>query len=147
MSGVIIRDVKPTDRLSWSDLWAGYLDFYKETLDPAVTETTWSRLNDPAEPMFAWVAEDGRDLIGLAHCVLHRGTWSIGDFCYLEDLYVAPAARGNGVGRALIEAVYARADALGCARVYWMTHESNTAARALYDKIGKFSGLVQYRRR
>lgn len=144
---MIIRDLRPTDRAQWDPLWAGYLAFYESTLEPAVTETTWARLNDPTEPMFALVAEDnaGR-LVGVTHCVLHRGTWAIEDFCYLEDLFVSPHARGRGAGRALIEAVYARADALGCARVYWLTHETNTTARKLYDQVGRNLGFIQYRR-
>lgn len=141
-----VRDVTSTDRAQWEPLWAGYLAFYETALDPAVTATTWARLNDPAEPMFALVAEDASGkLIGFVHCVLHRGTWSIGDFCYLEDLFVAPSARGAGAGRALIEAVYARADALGCGRVYWLTHENNPA-RKLYDQVARNLGFVQYRR-
>jgi GNAT superfamily N-acetyltransferase len=141
-----IRDLTPKDRPSWENLWAGYLDFYNTPLDPVVTEVTWSRLNDSSEPMFALVAEDERGLVGLVHCVLHRGTWSLGALCYLEDLFVAPVARNQGVGRKLVEAVYARADELKCDRVYWLTHESNTAAQALYDKIAKRSGFIQYRR-
>jgi GNAT superfamily N-acetyltransferase len=85
-------------------------------------------------------------LIGFVHCVFHRGTWAINDFCYLEDLFVAPSARGQGVGRALIEAVYARADAKKCARVYWLTHESNATARKLYDQLAENRGFIQYRR-
>jgi GNAT superfamily N-acetyltransferase len=141
-----IRDLKSGDRPRWEDLWAGYLEFYDTPLDPVVTEVTWSRLNDENEPMFALVAEDERELVGFVHCVLHRGTWSLGLLCYLEDLFVAPAARGQGVGRKLIEAVYARADELKCDRVYWLTHENNTTARTLYDKIAKHSGFIQYRR-
>lgn len=143
---VAIRDLRPSDRPAWENLWAGYLGFYQHPLDPVVTEVTWSRLNDPAEPVFALVAEDQRGLIGLAHCVLHRGTWTLGDLCYLEDLFVAPAARKGGIGRALIEAVYARADKLKCERVYWLTHENNTDAQRLYDKIAQRTGFTQYRR-
>ena len=143
---LIIRDLEASDRPGWEDLWAGYLDFYEQPIDPVVTEVTWSRLNDPAERIFGLVAQQGRDLVGLAHCVLHRGTWSVGDFCYLEDLFVAEAQRGKGVGRALIEAVYERADAAGCDRVYWMTHENNEAAQRLYDKVATRSGFIQYRR-
>src|SRR5262249_49784802 len=109
-------------------------------------EVTWSRLLDPNEPMFALVAEEKRDLLGVVHCVLHRGTWAINQLCYLEDLFVAPEARGKGVGRALIEAVYARADANQWDRVYWLTHEPNTTARALYDKVAQTRGFIQYRR-
>ncbi len=141
-----IRDLKPSDRPSWENLWAGYLEFYQHALDPVVTEVTWSRLNDPAEPMFALVAEDQRGLIGLAHCVLHRGTWALGDYCYLEDLFVAPAARQSGIGRALIEAVYARADQLQCDRVYWLTQETNADAQRLYDQVARRTGSIQYRR-
>lgn len=144
---MIVRDIFETDRTEWTPLWAGYLAFYESTLNSAVTDTTWARLLDSAEPMFALVAEnDAGDLIGFVHCVLHRGTWAIGDFCYLEDLFVAPEARGSGAGRALIEAVYARADVLGCERVYWLTHESNAAARKLYDQVASNRGFIQYRR-
>jgi len=142
-----IRDLRPTDRAQWAPLWDGYLEFYNTALDPEVTKTTFARLNDPAEPMFALVAEDETGaLIGVTHCVLHRGTWAIGDFCYLEDLFVSPAARGRGVGRALIEAVYARADANGWSRVYWLTHETNAEARQLYDRVARNLGFIQYRR-
>ena len=141
-----IRDIIPDDRPGWEDLWIGYLDFYGVALDPVVTEVTWSRLIDPHERMFATVAERNGELVGLVHCILHRGTWTIGELCYLEDLYVTEEARGHGVGRALIEAVYARADAAGCARVYWLTHESNLTARRLYDKVASHRGFIQYRR-
>lgn len=141
-----IRDLKTDDRPAWENLWAGYLEFYQQPMDAVVTEVTWSRLNDPKEPLFALVAEDSRGLIGMAHCVLHRGTWTLGDFCYLEDLFVAPGARNTGIGRALIEAVYARADELKCERVYWLTHETNVDAQKLYDKVARRSGFIQYRR-
>lgn len=144
---MIIRDITPGDRSQWERLWAGYLAFYESSLAPEVTATTFRRLLDPSEAMFCLVAEGGDGaLVGFAHCVLHRGTWAIGDFCYLEDLFVAPEMRGGGVGRGLIEAVYARADALGCSRVYWLTHETNTAARALYDRVARYRGFIQYRR-
>jgi len=143
-----IRDLAKDDRPGWEHLWGGYLDFYQAAMEPVVIEVTWSRLLDDAQPMFALVAEDDatKELIGLAHCVLHRGTWAIGEFCYLEDLFTAPAARRRGVARALIEAVYARADALGCERVYWLTQASNEAARKLYDQVAVNQGFIQYRR-
>src|SRR5262249_40548655 len=116
----IVRDLRSDDRPGWESLWAGYLDFYEARMEPVVIEVTWSRLLDPSEPMFALVAEDAdpHELIGFVHCIIHRGPWAIGNFCYLEALFTAAAARKRGVGRALIEAVYARADQLGCERVY-----------------------------
>lgn len=141
-----VRDLRTTDRPDWEELWAGYLEFYDEQLDPVTIETTWARLNDPAEPMFALVADRGGVLIGLVQCVLHRGTWAQHDLCYLEDLFVAPTARKQGVGRALIEGVYARADELQCDRVYWLTHETNGTARSVYDQVARRTGFIQYRR-
>lgn len=144
---MIIRDARAGDRAQWDELWAGYLTFYESTLAPDVTDTTWRRLLDPAEPMQALVAEDESGaLIGFTHVVFHRGTWSVGDFCYLEDLFVAPTARKQGAARALIEAVYTLADQRGAGRVYWLTHESNTTARALYDQVAQNRGFIQYRR-
>lgn len=144
----VIRDLLKEDRPGWENLWGGYLDFYQAPMDPVVIEVTWSRLLDPEQPMMALVAKDAatHELIGLTHCVFHHGTWAVGEFCYLEDLFVAPTARRQGVARALIEAVYARADARKCERVYWLTHESNTGARRLYDQLAKNMGFIQYRR-
>ena len=100
---MIIREARAADRAQWDDLWAGYLNFYESTLAPDVTDTTWRRLLDPNEPMQALVAEDERGaLIGFTHVVFHRGTWSVGDFCYLEDLFVAPTARKQGAARAQV---------------------------------------------
>ena len=143
-----IRELLSEDRPAWESLWAGYLDFYEAPMDAVVMEVTWSRLLDPNEPMMCLIAKDAgtHELIGFVHCVFHRGTWAINDFCYLEDLFVAPSARKEGVGRALIEAVYARADAKKCARVYWLTHESNATARKLYDQVAENRGFIQYRR-
>ncbi len=144
---MIIRESKPTDREAWAPLWQGYLEFHESEVPAAVTDTTWSRFNDPAEPMLCLVAEDNDGcLLGFTHIIFHRGTWTIGDFCYLEDLFVAPNARNRGVARALIEAVYALADQRGAERVYWLTHETNAIARALYDKVAKHRGFIQYRR-
>ena len=144
---MIIRSSKPTDRAAWEPLWAGYLKFYNSELPRAVTDTTWSRFQDPAEPMQCLVAEDDDGgLIGFTNIVFHRGTWAVGDFCYLEDLFVAPNARNRGIARALIEAVYALADERGAERVYWLTHETNTTARKLYDQVAEHRGFIQYRR-
>ncbi|MEZ5995974.1 MAG: GNAT family N-acetyltransferase [Hyphomonadaceae bacterium] len=143
-----VRDLAAADRAQWEPLWRGYLDFYEEAFEGPQADLTFSRLLDPDEPMFAFAAEDDDGaLIGIVHCVLHRSTGTRGDYCYLQDLFTAPAARNKGAGRALIEAVYARADALGCARVYWHTHRDNTVAQALYDKLAERSAFVQYRRK
>jgi GNAT superfamily N-acetyltransferase len=142
-----IRLARPDDRAAWEALWAGYLEFYNSELPRAVTDTTWARFHDPAEPMTCLVAEDKNGaLIGFTHLVFHRGTWSIGDFCYLEDLFVAETARGRGAARALIEAVYDLADQRGAERVYWLTHETNTVARVLYDQVARNRGFIQYQR-
>ena len=144
-----VRDLRREDRPGWEALWAGYLHFYKASVARAVTDTTFARLLDPNEPMFSLVAEDDdtQNLIGMVNCVIHRSTWSEQNYCYLGDLFTADAARHRGVGRALIEAVYTRADALKLARVYWMTHETNDTARSLYDQVAERSGFIQYRRK
>jgi len=142
-----IRMLEAGDRAAWAPLWQGYLDFYKVSLPAEVTQTTWRRLNDPAEPMHALGAfdEDGR-LLGIAHYIFHRSTWSPTSYCYLNDLFTVPAGRGKGVGRALIERLYEEAKAAGSTRVYWLTHESNETAQALYDRIADKPGFIQYRK-
>ena len=141
-----IRPPHTGDRHAWDELWRGYLRFYRSRLAPEVTEGTWARLLDPAVQPHGLVAElDGR-LVGFAHYLFHPSTWSASSYCYLEDLFTAPEARGRGVGRALIEAVYAAADAAGASSVYWQTQEFNADGRALYDTLAQRTSFIVYRR-
>jgi GNAT superfamily N-acetyltransferase len=145
---ITVREIQASDRAAWEVLWDGYLQFYNQYLPSEVTEFTWSRLLDPKEPLSGFVAVDAADqLRGFVHHHIHLSTWSVQGYCYLEDLFVEPSARGLGAGRALIEAVYAWADERGATRVYWHTGETNKQARRLYDRVGMFVPYVQYRRR
>jgi len=147
---VTVRAVAPADHEAWLPLWDGYNAFYGRAgataLSPDITAMTWSRFFDAYEPVHALVAEADGQLLGLAHYLFHRSTTRIEPSCYLQDLFTVPAARGRGVGRALIEAVYEQAREAGCPRVYWQTHESNATAMALYDTLAERSGFVVYRR-
>jgi len=142
---VEIRPVRPDERDAWEPLWSGYLTFYETAVAPEVTDTTWKRLHDPTEPMHVLGAYIDGALIGIVHFLFHRSTWTVGDYCYLQDLFTAPAARGRGAGRALIEAVTERARQAGASRVYWLTHEANATARFLYDRVADRPGFIQYR--
>lgn len=130
---VLVRDLEAADRAAWQPLWDGYNAFYGRegatALDPAVTQVTWARFLDPQEPVFALVAESNGHLVGLTHFLYHRSTTRIELTCYLQDLFTAPSCRGQGIGRALIEAVGARARAAGVKRVYWQTHHTNATGR------------------
>jgi GNAT superfamily N-acetyltransferase len=143
---MIIRIAREADFAQWLPLWRGYQAFYKTDIPEVTTATTWSRFLDPSEPMHCAVAEQGDRLIGLVHYIQHRSCWTVGDYVYLQDLFVDPDARGTGVGRALIEHVYASGAMVHAARVWWLTHESNTQAMALYDRMADRSGFVQYRK-
>lgn len=147
MSNVSIRSVAPTDFAQWQPLWQGYNRFYGRPAFPdEITKTTWSRFFDAHEPVYAVVAEKEGQLVGLVHYLFHRSTTQIEPVCYLQDLFTSEATRGQGVGRALIEAVYERARTAGCPRVYWQAHESNLTAMKLYDKVAERSGFVVYRK-
>jgi len=143
---VEIKAVERDDFDIWLPLWKGYQRFYEVTIPESVTRETWDRFLDPIEPMHAALAVAGDEAVGLVHSIYHRSTWMTGDYCYLQDLFVADAARGNGVGRTLIEHVYADAKRRGAPRVYWLTHESNQSARQLYDRVADRSGFIQYRK-
>ena len=143
---IVIRPVGPDERADWEPLWAGYLSFYKATLAPGVTDVTWARFHDPDEPMHLVGAYVDGKLTGIVQFLFHRSTWTAGDYCYLQDLFVADSARGLGLGRRLIEAVYARARAAGASRVHWLTQTNNATARLLYDRIADNSGFMQYRK-
>jgi len=146
MPALQIRPVTPEDFDAWLPLWKGYQAFYRVDIPEAVTRGTWERFLDPAQPMHAALAIDGARAVGLVHWIYHRSTWTAGDYCYLQDLFVAQDTRGTGAGRALIEHVYADARGCGAARVYWLTHETNHTAMQLYDRIADRPGFVQYRK-
>lgn len=140
-----VRSIEAGDRAAWDGLWAGYLAFYETELDPAATEETWRRLVDPTGPIHGQVAVDANgDLVGLVHHLFHPSTWSTTSVCYLEDLYVDPNARRDGVGRALIEAVADAARSAGSDQVYWHTQATNARARTLYDQVARHDGFVVY---
>ena len=145
-----VRPIAASDHAAWKPLWDGYNAFYGRenatALPQAVTDTTWRRFFDPAEPVHALVAESDGRLVGLVHYLFHRNTTMLGPVCYLQDLFTDASQRGKGVGRALIEAVYEEARRAGSPRVYWHTHETNKTAMALYDKVAQHSGFVVYRR-
>jgi GNAT superfamily N-acetyltransferase len=153
---VQIRPLRRADRAAWEPLWAGYNAFYGRSgdtaLPEAISEATWERCFDPAEPVHALVAEApahvGRGgagaLLGLVHYLYHRSTTRIEPVCYLQDLYTAEAARGQGIGRALIEAVYAASRAAGVHRVYWHTQAGNAVARRLYEQVAAHAGVIVY---
>jgi len=147
---LIIRSVVQTDFAQWLPLWEGYNAFYGrsgETALPAeITQLTWSRFFDVYEPMHALVAEKDGQLLGLVHYLYHRSTIMRNPICYLADVFTNEAARGQGIGRVLIEAVYECARIAGSLRVYWQTHETNLTAMKLYDKVAERSGFVVYRR-
>ncbi|HKX41436.1 MAG TPA: GNAT family N-acetyltransferase [Burkholderiaceae bacterium] len=147
----VVRALATADYAAWKPLWDGYNAFYgragETALSPDITAMTWQRFLDPAEPVFALVAQDDNDaggLLGLAHYLFHRSTTRIELTCYLQDLYTAPAARGRGVGRALIQGVYERAAHAGIRRIYWQTQQTNTAGRQLYDKVARHAGFIVY---
>ena len=142
-----IRSVAPEDFAEWERLWKGYNAFYARPAFPSeVTQVTWSRFFDDHEPVHALVADSNGQLLGLVHYLFHRSTIMIEPTCYLQDLFTAESARGQGVGRALIKSVYERAKAAGSTRVYWQTHETNLTAMKLYDQVAERSGFVVYRK-
>jgi len=145
-----IRPIAPDDYHQWLPLWDGYNAFYGRSgptaLPKEISMVTWSRFFDDDEPVHALVAESEGKLIGLTHFIFHRSTIAIGPNCYLQDLFTAESARGKGVAKALIIEVYTQAQLAGSRRVYWQTHETNTTAMALYDKVAEKSGFVVYRK-
>jgi GNAT superfamily N-acetyltransferase len=137
-----------SDYGGWRPLWDGYNAFYDRrgstALPEEITQATWERFFDAAEPVKAIVAEASGQLVGLAHYVFHRSTTRLRDICYLQDLFTAEHVRGRGIGRRLIESVYVAARNNGCSRVYWQTQATNRSGRALYDKLAKHLGFIVY---
>jgi GNAT superfamily N-acetyltransferase len=147
---VQIRSILRTDYDAWRPLWDAYNAFYGRkgpaALSENVTAATWSRFFDPAEPVFAFVAEESGRMVGIVHCLYHRSTSRLNGVCYLQDLYTVEDRRGSGIGRKLINAVYEAARAAGSSRVYWHTQHFNERGRALYDKVASHhdGGFIVY---
>jgi GNAT superfamily N-acetyltransferase len=143
----LIRPLAATDEADWRRLWTAYLAFYETRLPDAVFASTFARLTGGNAQEFRGLLVCHEDQpVGLAHYLFHRSCWKVENVCYLQDLYVDPAQRGTGLGRALIEAVYAAADAEGAPQVWWLTQEFNSTARQLYDRVGKLTPFVRYNR-
>ena len=143
---MIIRPIARDDKTQWLPLWQGYQTFYKVAIADGVTDLTFERFFDELVPVHAFVAEENGALLGFVHYIFHYSAWTKGPYVYLQDLFTANAARGKGVGSALIEAVYAAAEKAGAARVYWLTHETNATAISLYEKVADRSGFIQFRK-
>jgi GNAT superfamily N-acetyltransferase len=140
-----VRELSANDKSAWLPLWRGYIEFYEATIPETQSELTWTRLLDSGFNSYALVAEVDGKVCGLVHYSFQTSTWSPINYCYLEDLFVDPAIRGKGVGRALIDAVHKIALQAGSSRLYWNTDATNETARKLYDSYTKESGKVQYR--
>jgi GNAT superfamily N-acetyltransferase len=143
---IVIRRLVAADRNAWEPLWQGYLSFYEAEVPADVTDLSWSRLLDPAEPMHGFGAWYAGSLAGIMHLILHRSMWTAAPYCYLQDLFTAPASRRRGIGRTLIEHAYVEATGWGANRVYWLTHETNRNAQELYDELADRTGFIQYRK-
>jgi ribosomal protein S18 acetylase RimI-like enzyme len=141
-----IRPLSLEDYEKWLPLWKNYQSFYETSIPDEVSRESFRRMLDPAEPTAGALAFQGESPIGMVHWIFHRSNWTIGDCCYLQDLYVSEKSRGSGVGRLLIEHVYVEARKAGSPFVYWLTHESNAAARLLYDRIATHQGFIKYRK-
>lgn len=139
-----VRPLLASDYAAWLPLWQGYLSFYETTLSDAQTALTWQRLLDPAFNLHGLVAVHNGTIVGITHYLFHPATWTHGDYCYLEDLFVNPIARGCGSGRALIDAVKAVAKSAGASKVYWLTSNSNATARKLYDSVATDTKTMHY---
>ena len=145
---ISVRPLLRSDYPDWTSLWDGYNAFYGRAgptaLPESITESTWERFFSASEPVHALVAEEDRRVVGIAHYLFHRSTTRLNDVCYMQDLFTAADRRGLGVGRQLILAVYEAARAAGSSRVYWQTHVTNEAGRALYDKVARHHGFIVY---
>ena len=147
MADVVITRIFAEDRARWAELWRGYLDFYETRLPAEIYEHTWQRLiaaESPVRGLGARLGSSTAPLVGIAHYLFHAHAWATHEVCYLQDLFVDRAVRGQGCGRSLIEGVAAAARERNCHRLYWTTKENNAAARSLYDRIARFNGFIRY---
>lgn len=141
-----VRRLVERDRPDWELLWAGYNAFYERRVEARVTDRLWSRLVAGSGEPFAYAAALDGKVVGFAHYFFVSSTSDWNGRCYLQDLFTAADQRGGGIGRKLIEAVYADADVHGSAQVYWLTQDFNAPARRLYDKVARATPFIKYQR-
>jgi GNAT superfamily N-acetyltransferase len=139
-----ISRITADDRSAWEALWQAYITFYESEVPAEVTESTFARILEDEHVHGAIARDDEGRAIGLVHWLTHPATWTLGTYCYLEDLFVDPGARGSGTGAALIEHVRSWAHTFGASKVYWLTAHDNATARGLYDKVARSTGFVHY---
>lgn len=129
----VIAAPAPADYDGWLALWNGNNG---GPVDARVTAQTWARLVDPASPVNGLLIREGDALCGLVHYILHPVTGHLMPACYMQDLYIDPAFRKRGLGRALVEHLALLGRDTGWARLYWLAEASNPAAQALYAHLG-----------
>jgi GNAT superfamily N-acetyltransferase len=145
VADLVVRPAELADEARWRDLWDGYTRFYEREPVEEITRHAWRRVHDPAAPVHAIVAQDPAvGVVGIANYVIQESTSALTPACYLQDLYVDPAVRARGVGRALIDWLWTETRARGWSSLYWLTHETNARARALYDTYTPHSGFLRY---
>lgn len=142
---IVVAPVEEVDYSRWLPYWLSYQEFYEVQLSEDITNETWKRFLNPAEEMYCAVAKKGQEILGFVHYVFHGSTWSVNEFCYLEDLFVAENTRGKNIGNHLIEYVKQKASEKQCARLYWHTQEKNVTAQRLYDRVAEKPGVIEYR--
>jgi ribosomal protein S18 acetylase RimI-like enzyme len=139
-----VRKIQPSDKPSWQQLFFDYLKFYETSPSDVNTDLAWERITSPDPEIQGLVAESNGEVVGIVHFHYQLSTWTDTFDCYLEDLYVAEEARGNGAARALIQAVKELSTVRKCSKLFWITKESNTTARKLYDKVATLGDFIRY---
>jgi GNAT superfamily N-acetyltransferase len=139
------RPLEPKDHEQWYGLWQAYLTFYEESLPDGITQNTWKTLLEPQiDPQGVCAVDEKENLLGIAHYMFHASCWTIGPYCYLQDLFVAKSARKAGIGRSLINHVAEEAKKRNAGKFYWLTKHDNVIARKLYDEVGALTPFIRY---
>ena len=141
-----VRPLSPDERAAWEPLWNGYLTFYETVLPQEATDIAWRRMHDPAEPMFGLGAYADGALVGIVHYLFHRSFWTVGNYCYLQDLFVTEAARKSGVGAVLLREVYKLADEIGAAQVFWLADQEDAPLSRFYDRYAMRTHYIRFMR-
>jgi GNAT superfamily N-acetyltransferase len=139
-----IRPLLPTDEVRWRVLFREYREFYELPASEDVVSRAWGWFMDPRHECKALVAESDGEILGFAHHRRFSSPYTGTTGIFLDDLFTDPAARGRGVGRALIGRLTEMAAAEGRALVQWVTAEDNHQAQALYDTLAKRTNWVTY---
>lgn len=141
-----VRPAESRDRQAFLTMWKDFVALAPgEPGNHAMGDLNWQRIMDGGNGLRCIVAVDDQDQpCGFTLFLAFPFTWSTGDACYLQDIFVSAESRGKGIAQAMIAYLRALGEQAGWFKIFWMTQHDNFTAQHLYDKVAKRMDYIRY---